>query len=93
MCVRAVICREGGTPSSAAGRRRLPARRPPSPTPRHNGTTLGVKGGRKQRNPGLMDQVLQSTRSQKKKSQASDYVLLSMRKVAAQDWSACKSEV
>jgi len=35
--VRAVICREGGTPSSAAGRRRLPARRPPSPTPRHNG--------------------------------------------------------
>ena len=37
MCVRAVICREGGTPSSAAGRRRLPARRPPSPTPRHNG--------------------------------------------------------
>ena len=37
MCVREVICREGGTPSSAAGRRRLPARRPPSPTPRHNG--------------------------------------------------------
>jgi hypothetical protein len=36
MCVRVVICREGGTPSSAAGRRRLPARRPPSPTPRHN---------------------------------------------------------
>ena len=37
MCVREVICREGGTPSSAAGRRRLPARRPPSQTPRHNG--------------------------------------------------------
>jgi hypothetical protein len=43
MCVRAVICREGGTPSSAAGRRRLPARRPPSPTPRHNGFFLDEK--------------------------------------------------
>ena len=31
------ICREGGTPSSAAGRRRVPARRPPRPAPRHNG--------------------------------------------------------
>ena len=40
MCVRKVICREGGTPSSAAGRRRLPARRPPSPTPRHNGKSV-----------------------------------------------------
>jgi len=60
--------------------------------------SVAVRGGRQYKasssqRTGLMDQVRQSTRSQKKKSQASDYVLLSMRKVAAQDWITCKSEV
>jgi hypothetical protein len=37
MCVCGGICREGGTPSSAAGRRRVPTRRPPPAAPRHDG--------------------------------------------------------
>jgi hypothetical protein len=34
---RAVCVYEGSAPSSAAGRRRVPSRRPPQTAPRHNG--------------------------------------------------------
>jgi hypothetical protein len=45
MCVRGGICREGGTPSPAADCRHVPARTPPPPAPRHNGSLCGYQIG------------------------------------------------
>jgi hypothetical protein len=38
MCVRGGICIEGGMPYPAADGRRVPARTPPPPAPRHDGS-------------------------------------------------------
>jgi len=57
MCVRGGICREGGTPSSAAGLRRLPAMRPPPPTPGHKGRNKrGEKTPGTREEPGTLTQ-------------------------------------
>ena len=45
MCVSGSICREGGTPSSSAGRCRVPSRRPPPTAPHHNGLTCVCQRG------------------------------------------------
>jgi len=57
----------------------------------HNlGSGVLTEGRRKQRMPRFVDQLKCGTRGKEKTSQTSDYVLVSMRKVATHDWSSCE---